>query len=468
MLIQPLPVIKTFIDDLNTSLQLVSPSARLTAIQKVWLGTVLMGIIVTGMLNWAAFERRSLGEHSQNQLRWMFGWAKIKWELLLTASVMNILETYGIKSGTLVADDSDKRRSKTTKCIPDAHKIKDKRTGGYFNGQELIFLIVVSNKVTFPIGVCFYVPDPALSKWNKENTALKDEGVEKKDRPKKPIPNPAYPTKPTLTVQMIKEFVEAFPSFKIIAVLADALYGQSSFIDQVGQLTKNAQVVTQLKNNQLVKNKKGKWVQLKTYFVRQEGVKATLLVRGGKKVNITILSARLSVKAHDGKRRFIVALKYEGETKYRFLVASDLSWRHQDIAQLYTLRWLVEVFIQDWKGFEGWNQLAKQQGEKGSTRGVILSLLCDHLLLHHPKQIALLKNKQPGMPVGCLIEHLNAEALVETIRKIVIDEKPLEKFKLFAENLYEILPERQSKKHMAGLDLGRMEPTTSLVYQNAL
>jgi len=99
------------------------------------------------------------------------------------------------------------------------------------------------------------------------------------------------------------------------------------------------------------------------------------------------------------------------------------------------LRWLVEVFIQDWKGFEGWNQLAKQQGEKGSTRGVILSLLCDHLLLHHPKQTALLKNQQPGMPVGCLIEHLNAEALVETLRKIVTDEKPLEKFKLFAENL---------------------------------
>jgi hypothetical protein len=48
------------------------------------------------------------------------------------------------------------------------------------------------------------------------------------------------------------------------------------------------------------------------------------------------------VKAH-GKRRFVIALKYEGETEYRYLVASDLSWRHQDIAQLYTLRWLVEI-----------------------------------------------------------------------------------------------------------------------------
>lgn len=181
---------------------------------------------------------------------------------------------------------------------------------------------------------------------------------------------------------------------------------------------------------------------------------------------MTFLSARLTVKAH-GKRRFVIALKYKGETEYRFLVASDLSWRHQDIARHYTYRWLVEVKMKDWKSFEGWNQLAKQQGDKGSMRGVILSLLCDHLLLVHPKQFALLKNKQPGMPVGCLIEHLNAEALVETIKEIVLNEKPLEKFKQFAEALYEILPESSSKKHMAGREFGRIEPTPSLAYQNA-
>jgi len=169
------------------------------------------------------------------------------------------------------------------------------------------------------------------------------------------------------------------------------------------------------------------------------------------------------VKAH-GKRRFVVA--YQGENEYRFLVASDLSWRHQDIVRHYTLRWLVEVFIQDWKGFEGWNRLAKQQGEKGSRRGVILSLLCDHLLLLHPKQSARIKNKQPGMPVGCLIEHLNIEALTETLKEIVTDENPLEKFKIFAKTLYEILPERQSKKHLVGRDLGTTEPIPALASQN--
>jgi hypothetical protein len=61
---------------------------------------------------------------------------------------------------------------------------------------------------------------------------------------------------------------------------------------------------------------------------------------------VTLLAAKLKVKAH-AKRRFFIALKYEGEEEYRYLVTSGLSWRHGDIASMYTLRWLVEVFIQD-------------------------------------------------------------------------------------------------------------------------
>ena len=46
-----------------------------------------------------------------------------------------------------------------------------------------------------------------------------------------------------------------------------------------------------------------------------------------------MIAARLQVEVH-GKRRFVIALKFEGETDYRFLVASELSWRYQDIARL--------------------------------------------------------------------------------------------------------------------------------------
>jgi hypothetical protein len=80
MLIRPLSIVTQFIDELNDSLQALKPEAKLSFIQRTWLRTVLMGIVVTAMLNWAAFERRSLGACSQSQLRWMFRWAKIKWD----------------------------------------------------------------------------------------------------------------------------------------------------------------------------------------------------------------------------------------------------------------------------------------------------------------------------------------------------------------------------------------------------
>jgi hypothetical protein len=53
-------------------------------------------------------------------------------------------------------------------------------------------------------------------------------------------------------------------------------------------------------------------------------------------------SARLYVCAHKTKR-FIVAIKYEEEETYRYLIASDLSWRTLDMVHGQTLRWLVEI-----------------------------------------------------------------------------------------------------------------------------
>ena len=71
-------------------------------------------------------------------------------------------------------------------------------------------------------------------------------------------------------------------------------------------------------------------------------------------------------------------MKYEDQSAYRYLVASDLSWRGQDIVNAYTLRWLVEVFIQD---TVGWFKMAKQQGINGSEKPLTLSLLLDHAML---------------------------------------------------------------------------------------
>ncbi len=86
------------------------------------------------------------------------------------------------------------------------------------------------------------------------------------------------------------------------------------------------------------------------YFNKYLGVGVSIRIRGTE-VKAILGSARPYIKSH-GQKRFVVALKYQGEESYRYLVASDMSWRAVDIVSAYTLRWLIEVFFEDWKLYE--------------------------------------------------------------------------------------------------------------------
>jgi len=464
MLIRPISCVVAYVTALSESLQQIS-SKKLTKSQQLWLTIVIMGLIVTGSFNWAAFEKRSLGEFKEARLRWIFGSAKMAWSYFLQASIAYVLSHYDLKKGVLVLDDSDKMRSRNTTQISGVHKVKDKKTGGYFQGQEFIFLLLVTDKITIPVGFKFYVPNPAIKKWKEVIKSQKKAGISAKERDKHPPFDPRYPSKQMLGLELLKAFSQNHAEITVQAVLADALYGNKVFIDTAAEVTGCSQVISQLRKNQLVRYC-GKNISLSTYFSRTAGVATDLVVRGGETKKVTLLSARLHIKSH-GKKRFVVALKYEGETGYRFIVASDLSWRHKDVVQTYTLRWLVEVFIADWKAHGGWNKLSKQQGVDGATNGVTLSLLCDHLLILHPLQSNRIKNKQPGMSVGCLVERINAEALLDGVNHIVSSDAPKIALKKFAEALENSIPNRDSSKHLIGRDLGRMEPTPSLKYQKA-
>ena len=78
-----------------------------------------------------------------------------------------------------------------------------------------------------------------------------------------------------------------------------------------------------------------------------------------------------------------------------------------------------------------------------------------------PEQSARLKNKQPGMPVGCLIEHLKAEALLETIEEVVTSDNPEKALENLTEALKNATPVRDSSRHMAERNLGKQEPAES-------
>lgn len=463
---EPAQFIKAYVTDLGTALGKLKSNAKLTEIQSDWLGLCLTGILLTNTVCWAKFQRACLGTYKIAALSWMFRDAKIAWNYMLMASVTMVLEQHGITEGVLVLDESDRARSKRTQRIYKVHKQKHKLSGGYVNGQTVVLLLLVTQSVTFAVGFAFYMPDPVLTAWTKENKRLKKEGVAKKDRPVMPERDLLYPTKTQIALRLLQEFRDAHGEIKVKSVLADALYGADGFMSAASKLFDNTQVISQLRENQNIEYK-GKKRTLKDYFNGiNKGVAVTLRVRGGKDVKATISSARLKVTAH-GKKRFVIALKYEGESDYRYLVATDMTWRTMDITQAYTLRWLVEVFFEDWKLYEGWGREAKQLDEEGSSRGLILSLLFDHCLLLHPEQTARIENKLPAYTVGSLQRKSQIDVLLEFIRALLEHHNPADKLKELAELIGDVFQLMPSGKHMVGRDLGRMESTASLQCRTA-
>ena len=144
----PLPFIEHYVEALETELKQLYPQRHCSRTQKRWLKYCLMGILLTNQVCWSTFERAGLGGYRQGGLSWMFWWSKIPWEWLLVISVRLILIHYGIHSGVLVADDSARKRAKITRKIFAAHKLHDPKTGGYFNGQKIILLLLVTPIIT--------------------------------------------------------------------------------------------------------------------------------------------------------------------------------------------------------------------------------------------------------------------------------------------------------------------------------
>lgn len=463
---KPLPFIKEYVNELNNAIKIHCPERQLSQIQRYWLGFCVMAIIMTNSVCWSRFQKVGIGRYSIGALSWMFRNSRIPWDILLQISVGIILKRYGITEGSISIDDTDKKRSKSTTKISHVHKIKDKPSGGYIMGQSLVFIVLVTQKITIPVGFAFHMPDPVLKAWTKNDNKLKKKGIPKKQRPAKPERDSNHPTIPQIALSLLEQFKKNHPKISIRGIFADALYGTGEFLDKASSIFEGVQVISQIRANQLI-HFRGKKRSVENYFASFPGTDQIIQVRGGDQVLANIGSARLKVHSH-GKKRFVIALKYDGETEYRYIIASDLSWRTIDIVAAYTLRWLVEVFFQDWKGNEGWGNLTKQPGVEGSSRGLILSLLVDHSLFFHPDQLAQIENKLPAYTVGSLMAKIKVEGILATFEQIVLSDKPVERFKEFSKSLEDnVVSLYPSKKHMINRDLGKLEPAPSLKYKKA-
>jgi len=444
---EPLPFIKEYITLLNQRLSLLGHG--LTRIQSLWLGFCLMGILLTNSICWKRFEKMSLKNYGASAIRWMFCRSRIAWNDLLTASTMMIVDRYNIKEGVLVIDDKNIDRSKNTSRIYGVHKVKDKKTGGYSMAQSLVFLYFVTKKFCLPVGFAFYTPDPSWSRWKVEDTRLKKSGIAKAYRPKEPPRN--WKKKHELALDLMKTFSQHISNVHIVGVLADALYGHSAFIDGVVRLWPQAQVISQLRKNQKICTAK-KQMSCEEYFSSYQGWEQKITIRGRKVKMVLAGGGRLYVPSHD-QTRWVIGLKYKDEKEYRYLVAANLSWNMLQVMNNYSLRWLIEVFLEDWSSYGGFCSLAKQRGVEGSERPLILSLLFDHCFLFHPEQTSSIEKQASLATFGSLVERSRMESFINFVRCLLKEEHPKETFENLVKNVNNIFVLRPSEKHLSGVEI---------------
>src|SRR5256712_8682037 len=184
------PCVSPFIEAVDTAIRAHQPHHAMSATQRAWLAFCGTAVLVTNSMCWARFERASLGTYSLAALSWMFRHSKIPWDHLLVARVRVILRHHGITSGSLVIDDTDNQRAKAAKALAHLYKLRDKESGGYLWGQSLVFLVLVTPKISIPVGFVFYQPAPELSAWYKKEKTLKKQDIPPKQRTPKPAPNP--------------------------------------------------------------------------------------------------------------------------------------------------------------------------------------------------------------------------------------------------------------------------------------
>jgi hypothetical protein len=264
----------------------------------------LRGILLSNAVCWAAFERVGLGSYKKAALSWLFRGSQLLWPWLLPVSILLVLRHYGITE-VLGGDDSDRPRANVTQRMFGAHKVFDKKTGGYFNGQVVV-LFLITPKVSLPVGFRCYQPDPALKEWKQPEEELKQPGVKKSERPPRPEPQAAYPSQQQLLLVLLEECTCYPPGLVVKVILAEALSGSGGFMNRAAAVC-GTQTISQLAQSQTVRVRP-RDLAVAQYFATYPGVEMTLRIRGFKEVKVVLGSARWYVKAHQ-QQRFVVALK---------------------------------------------------------------------------------------------------------------------------------------------------------------
>ncbi len=439
--------VKSFVENLDKGLQELKKDCKLTKIQKFWLCFCLMGIIITGKINWAAFELASICSYKQKALSFMAQHAKIPFELLFDASVRNILKLYNITEGMIVIDDYDRSRSKNTKKLFGVFKTKDKKTNGYCAAQNFVLAIFVTDKITFPIGFMQYQPCLKTKEWNAINKEERAKNIPLSQRTKKPKRTKL--TKIELAISIISNFKKLNKDIKVTNIIADCAYMSPDFVAVNMATYPTTNIISQIRSNQLVSQRNRNPVTVETYFASKKKQNLSLKFRTHK-LQVSISSARLNVKSLN-RVSHVVALQYPGADKPRYLCSVNKVLINKQIVEVHAFRWPVEVVIEDLKMYEGQSgKSSMQQFQAGTRCSQVLSLLCDNFLLSHPKQVQRAQQSKPLQTVGTFMRELRIDALIQGFRQILDNPHPHAQLDKFCDCIKKTVVFRPSLKHMSG------------------
>ena len=468
MRFEPAADIVDFVDLLCTRRQ----SSGIRAVQcstKKTLATLLNHCTCFSALILSAVCTMSLGLNTPSQLSVFCSRNYGLFDELVSCAISYVLSIVPSGNLSLVVDDTDRPRSKVVKMLSYVFKTICNKTAGFHLAQNIVFVCAVTKYFTFPIAWKFYMPDPAVSAWNARKKKIRARKCCKGEKnrkvycpqckkllkelgqcPKKD--SKKYPTRLEIAVALLakaKKHLDAASnarkSFNALSISADAAYLSPTFLMETEKIFPDSQVISQLKSTQKVCSRTLEPISVRDYFHEKAPHRKTIIIRGKEK-KIEYISAKLTVRSH-GRKLLIIAMRYEGETEYRYLAATNLDWRPEDVIRHYGLRWLVEVDIFDWKQHSGFGKGACLQGDEGASCVLSLSLLSVFLFLIHPLQLRLLRSGQPLCTAGSLSQRLYVDFLMHNVGRIVSSADPKKAYEQVKVAVDEAFTLISSKKH---------------------
>lgn len=337
------------------------------------LALIVTAMILMGTMCLSKIALTVLPAGVVNTLSHCFNYAGLDGYLLMQSAVRYAIKIFSLQ-GTLIKiaiDDTMKHHSKFCKTIACVYWLFDHVTGVSGNAKCIVFAyLVVNDVIRFPIG------------WRvfKQAAASKGDGAKAKDV--------TGTKKWELALELIDDAIAL--GLTIEVVLFDSWYCVSGMVR--GLEKRNMKWISEIKSSQIVefwaeidRKRKKLSMSIAKFFEIGHGVcKAVELglkfseTGAPTKVLYKTQEVVLGVKAFCGVYKLVRSVD-ERSGSCKIFITNELNWEAQKILTVYSLRWLIEEFFKNAKGFYGLEK-ACIRSEQGGALALFLVSFVDLLI----------------------------------------------------------------------------------------